>query len=215
MCECAPRRWRSCRSGYSESGVRHSAHRRIPHRCDSDGNVTNVTVWHGRGEATGGGDSYVVVAGQRRVSPAPISWIMRFTRLPDGMISIVWAFSRDSREDQRGVGQLYFSGDDRLRGPRRVRPLAAMSPTTDRSGRRRALRLDGHHIATAIGFGSRPGDGHGSKTSLGVSLPSTMDGGHMCRVAGAGCRARLRASGVCARPGGICGRRRFLAEARA
>jgi len=32
---------------------------------NSDGNLTNVTVRQGRGEATGGGDSYLVVAGQQ------------------------------------------------------------------------------------------------------------------------------------------------------
>ena len=31
----------------------------------ADGNETDATVWNGRGEATGGGNSYVVVAGQR------------------------------------------------------------------------------------------------------------------------------------------------------
>src|ERR1700689_2948958 len=31
----------------------------------ADGNETDATVWHGRGEATGGGNSYDVVAGQR------------------------------------------------------------------------------------------------------------------------------------------------------
>ena len=32
----------------------------------ADGNETVTTVWHGRGEATGGGYSYDVVAGQQR-----------------------------------------------------------------------------------------------------------------------------------------------------
>src|ERR1035438_9298990 len=32
---------------------------------NSDGNLTNITVKQGRGEATGGGDSYLVVAGQQ------------------------------------------------------------------------------------------------------------------------------------------------------
>ena len=40
---------------------------------DSAGNVTNVAVWSGRGEVTGGGYSYTVVAGSRLASPAPIS----------------------------------------------------------------------------------------------------------------------------------------------
>ena len=31
---------------------------------DPDGNRTDVTVWHGRGEVTGGGSSYTVVANQ-------------------------------------------------------------------------------------------------------------------------------------------------------
>src|SRR5207247_10118151 len=32
---------------------------------DRDGNETYITAWHGRGEVTGGGSSYVVAGGQR------------------------------------------------------------------------------------------------------------------------------------------------------
>ena len=35
---------------------------------NADGNETDATVWRGRGEVTGGGYSYNVVAGQRRAS---------------------------------------------------------------------------------------------------------------------------------------------------
>ena len=43
----------------------------------------------------------------------------------------------------------------------------------------------------ATGFGSLPGAGLGLKTSLGVSLPFTMDVGHLWGLPGAGCRVRF------------------------
>jgi FecR protein len=66
---------------------------------NADGTVTTTTVWQGRGEATGGGYSYTVVAGQ----------IARFTgtdELDHDILALApsddfdrWCFSRDQRED--------------------------------------------------------------------------------------------------------------------
>ena len=44
---------------------------------NSDGNLTDVTVWQGRGEATGGGESYLVLAGQEARFSGMINWIMK------------------------------------------------------------------------------------------------------------------------------------------
>ncbi len=44
---------------------------------NSTGDETDVTVWHGRGEVTGGGASYDVVAGQRATFTGSDNWNTR------------------------------------------------------------------------------------------------------------------------------------------
>ena len=91
---------------------------------NADGNETDATVWQGRGEATGGGESYVVVAGQRARFTGTdqldheieqIPRIRRFRQL--GLQP------RSARRSQR-VGATISRRDDRLRRSRRLRPLA-------------------------------------------------------------------------------------------
>jgi hypothetical protein len=65
-----------------------------------DGNQTNVTVWHGRGRATGGGLSYTVVADQSATftgNEQHLDYDLGQLPRQDGFDQ--WAFDRDDRED--------------------------------------------------------------------------------------------------------------------
>src|SRR5882672_12399063 len=66
---------------------------------DSSGNVTNVGVWSGRGEVTGGGYSYTVVAGQsaRFSGTDQLNYDIAQMPRPDDFDN--WAFQRDHNED--------------------------------------------------------------------------------------------------------------------
>ncbi len=66
---------------------------------DSAGNVTNVSVWSGRGEVTGGGYSYTVVAGQSARFTGTDQLDYGIAQLPGADDFDNWAFQRDHRED--------------------------------------------------------------------------------------------------------------------
>jgi hypothetical protein len=66
---------------------------------NSDGNQTVSTVWHGRGEATGGGYSYTVVAGQQATFDGTEELDHQIRQLPRSDDFDAWAFDRDARED--------------------------------------------------------------------------------------------------------------------
>jgi hypothetical protein len=66
---------------------------------DPDGHATIIDVFQGRGEATGGGNNYTVVAHQHAVfsGDEEINYDIDPLPAPDGFDQ--WAFSRDRRED--------------------------------------------------------------------------------------------------------------------
>jgi hypothetical protein len=66
---------------------------------DSAGNVTNVGVWSGRGEVTGGGYSYSVVAGQSARFSGTDQLNYDIAQMPRADDFDNWAFQRDHRED--------------------------------------------------------------------------------------------------------------------
>ena len=66
---------------------------------NSDGSETDATVWHGRGEATGGGNSYVVVANQRARFTGTDQLDHEIDQIPNRDDFDDWAFERDHRED--------------------------------------------------------------------------------------------------------------------
>jgi len=81
----------------------------------ADGSRTNVTVWRGRGQATGGGSSYVVVAGQHAaftgsdpIDNNQISYDPGQAPAADGFDD--WAAQRDRDEDQSDAAN-YVSRD--------------------------------------------------------------------------------------------------------
>jgi hypothetical protein len=58
-----------------------------------------TTVWHGRAEATGGGYSYTVVAGQQAVFNGTDQLDHEIAQIPNSDDFDEWAFQRDGRED--------------------------------------------------------------------------------------------------------------------
>src|SRR3984893_13833141 len=66
---------------------------------DSHGDMTNVSVWSGRGEVTGGGYSYTVVAGQSARFSGTDQLNYDIAQLPGSDDFDNWAFQRDHRED--------------------------------------------------------------------------------------------------------------------
>jgi hypothetical protein len=66
---------------------------------DSAGNVTNVGVWSGRGEVTGGGYSYTVVAGQSARFSGTDQLNYDIAQMPRADDFDNFAFDRDHRED--------------------------------------------------------------------------------------------------------------------
>jgi hypothetical protein len=66
---------------------------------DSAGNVTNVGVWSGRGEVTGGGYSYSVVAGQSARFSGTDQLNYDIAQMPRADDFDNFAFERDHRED--------------------------------------------------------------------------------------------------------------------
>lgn len=67
---------------------------------NSAGDETITTVWHGRGEVTGGGESYVVVAGQQAVFDGTDQLNHQINQLPQSDDFDNWALARDQQEDE-------------------------------------------------------------------------------------------------------------------
>ena len=65
----------------------------------ADGNETAATVWRGRGEATGGGASYVVIAGQRARFTGNDQLDHEIDQIPRRDDFDEWSENRDQRED--------------------------------------------------------------------------------------------------------------------
>lgn len=65
-----------------------------------DGNRTEVTVWRGRGEVTGGGSSYTVVADQHATFTGTDQLSYDLGQIPEGDGFDHWASERDRSEDQ-------------------------------------------------------------------------------------------------------------------
>jgi hypothetical protein len=66
---------------------------------DSNGGETNVSIWKGRGEVTGGGYSYTVVAGQSARFSGTDQLNYDIAQLPQSDDFDNWAFQRDRGED--------------------------------------------------------------------------------------------------------------------
>ncbi len=66
---------------------------------DADGNRTEVTVWRGRGEVTGGGSSYTVVADQHATFTGTDQLNYDLGQVPGGDGFDNWASERDRNED--------------------------------------------------------------------------------------------------------------------
>jgi hypothetical protein len=74
----------------------------------ADGKQTNATVWNGRGEAVGGGSSFVVVAGQRATFSGTDQLNHEIDQIPASDDFDNWAFGRD-RDDDRTEASNYIS----------------------------------------------------------------------------------------------------------
>jgi hypothetical protein len=74
----------------------------------ADGKQTNATVWNGRGEAVGGGSSFVVVAGQRATFSGTDQLTHEIDQIPAPDDFDNWAFARD-RDDDRTEASNYIS----------------------------------------------------------------------------------------------------------
>src|SRR5271170_8196839 len=66
---------------------------------NEDGSQTDVTVWRGRGEVTGGGSSYTVVADQHATFTGNDKLGYDLGQVPAGDGFDNWAFARDRNED--------------------------------------------------------------------------------------------------------------------
>ena len=77
--------------------LQHTGEYRID--VDSNGDMTNVSVFSGRGEVTGGGYSYTVVAGQSARFSGTDQLNYDIAQLPRADDLDNWAFERDHRED--------------------------------------------------------------------------------------------------------------------
>ncbi len=67
---------------------------------DPDGNRTQVTVWHGRGEVTGGGSSYTVVANQQGTFTGSDQLNYDLAQIPQQDGFDRWASERDQEEER-------------------------------------------------------------------------------------------------------------------
>jgi hypothetical protein len=79
-------------------GVQRTGEYRID--VNANGDQTVATVWSGRGEVTGGGSSYIVVAGQQATFGGTDQLDHQIAQLPDHDDFDNWAISRDQREDR-------------------------------------------------------------------------------------------------------------------
>ncbi len=66
---------------------------------NANGDETDATVWHGRGEVTGGGSTYTVVAGQYARFAGTDELDHDIEQIPGSDDLDNWAFSRDEHED--------------------------------------------------------------------------------------------------------------------
>ncbi len=66
---------------------------------NADGNLTNVTVWQGSGQATGGGESYLVVAGQSAKFSGSDQLDHEIAQLPEADDFDNWSSGRDEADD--------------------------------------------------------------------------------------------------------------------
>jgi hypothetical protein len=66
---------------------------------NGDGNETVTTVWQGRGEVTGGGDSYTVIGGQQARFSGTEQLDHEIAQIPPQDEFVEWALERDQRED--------------------------------------------------------------------------------------------------------------------
>ncbi len=73
--------------------IQHTGEYRLD--VDSNGDMTNVSVWSGRGEVTGGGYSYTVVAGQSARFSGTDQLNYDIAQLPNSDDFDNWAFQRD------------------------------------------------------------------------------------------------------------------------
>ena len=92
------------------------------------------------------------------------------------------------RLERRVGAPLRLAVHDRIRGPRRERPMVQRSRL--RAGVDALARAIPHGRRTATGAGPTcsPGDGHGSTTRLGAMRRSTTAAGSSCGIAGHGAR---------------------------
>jgi Family of unknown function (DUF6600)/FecR protein len=65
-----------------------------------DGGETLVTIWHGRGEVTGGGESYTVIADQQARFTGTDQLDHEISQVPASDDFDTWAFQRDDQEDR-------------------------------------------------------------------------------------------------------------------
>ena len=71
---------------------------------NADGTETDATVWQGRGEATGGGASYLVVAGQQARFSGTDQLDHEINQLPGSDEFDTWSSDRDQLEDRSEAG---------------------------------------------------------------------------------------------------------------
>jgi hypothetical protein len=67
---------------------------------NADGNETLTTVWQGRGEVSGGGDSFVVNAGEQARFSGTDQLEHETAQIPESDDFDNWAFQRDQQEDR-------------------------------------------------------------------------------------------------------------------
>jgi hypothetical protein len=67
---------------------------------DPDGTRTELTVWRGRGEVTGGGSSYTVVASQHATFTGTDHLDYDLGQVPEDNAFDTWAFDRDQNEER-------------------------------------------------------------------------------------------------------------------
>lgn len=67
---------------------------------DAEGGRTDVIVWRGRGEVTGGGSSYTVVADQQATFTGADQLSYDVSQIPSNDGLDTWAFDRDHAEDE-------------------------------------------------------------------------------------------------------------------
>jgi hypothetical protein len=158
---------------------------------DPNGTTSMVTVRGGAGEATAGGAAYPVNPGQEAIFSGTdqVSYDVQGAPGPDSFDE--WCTARDMREDH-SMSARYVSRD--MIGYEDPINMGTGSryPTTATCGYQTELPTDGLPIITAIGFPSSHGDGRGSKTSRGDSLPSTTVGGQWSAADGSGFPDRSR-----------------------